>query len=161
MYNSSGATDTALGRSEAVLLTRCCTMCSGLTINILHQQALPGVCGIPRTNATPPLECYAMLMHLFITTAIMCKNRRRRYVGSADLIWVGGHSSVARVICEHGSAQLTQVQPMPSKIAFVSFNGIPLTPNARTCVPLLNRCRPTATFHPSSSGRMKTYRLPS
>lgn len=50
---------------------------------------------------------------------------------------------------------------MFSKIPFVSFALIPLTPRARTCVPLRSLCRPTATFQPSSSCNTKTYRLPS
>ncbi len=78
------------------------TICSGLTINNLRQQALWGYVKsrcIPRTHVTPPLECYAMLMQL--PTTVMCKNYRvLRYPDSVDLTWFGGHSSVARVICE-------------------------------------------------------------
>lgn len=54
-----------------------------------------------------------------------------------------------------------QPQPKFPKIPFVSFALIPLTPNARTCVPRRSRCSPTATFQPSSSCKTKTYRLPS
>lgn len=54
-----------------------------------------------------------------------------------------------------------QVHPAFSSMALLSFCAIPLTPSARTCVPLLSLCRPTATFHPSSSCKTKTYRLPS
>ena len=54
-----------------------------------------------------------------------------------------------------------QIHPMLSKIAFVSLTAMPLTPNALTCVPLLSRCSPTATFQPSSSCKTNTYFLPS
>ena len=53
------------------------------------------------------------------------------------------------------------VQPNPSRIAFVSLTAMPLTPKALTWLPLLNRCRPTATFQPSSSCSTTTYLLPS
>ena len=54
-----------------------------------------------------------------------------------------------------------QFQPRFSIKAFVSFGGSPVTPNARTWVPRRNRCKPTATFHPSDCEIMKTYFLPS
>lgn len=146
-------------------------ICSGLTINNLHQPALRGyvktmhsqnqsnsAARMLRYADAPPHhhDYYAKgpsLVSLYVNFEVFGLGRPDSG-WRAFLCWKGNLRALKGQLPFH-------VHPMPSKIAFVSFKGIPLTPNARTCVPLLNRCRPTATFHPSSSGRMKTYRLPS
>lgn len=57
--------------------------------------------------------------------------------------------------------KLPHAQPRFSNVVLASFELIPLTPNALTCVPFLSLCSPTATFQLSSSVRTKTYLLPS
>jgi hypothetical protein len=59
------------------------------------------------------------------------------------------------------SLYLHHAHPRFSINAFVSFGGSPLTPKALTCVPLLNLCKPIATFQPSLCDNTKTYFFPS
>ena len=97
-------------------------------------------------------------MHMLNAVIFNVAQTRRKGASIVDLLIGVLHSTHPLF---HFTQSGYQVHPAFSSMALLSFCAIPLTPSARTCVPLLSLCRPTATFHPSSSCKTKTYRLPS